>query len=291
MVRYGQITASTTMVLLRPGRRYSVAYDDASHLHGESTDEIAVSGDVNKKNPSQKVSMEKHTASHLDKRTYPCQYCHKKYNHMSNLWRHKILHTGNVRYPCEICGRRCRNTSTLKAHMKTHIGESPFACEICGKKFKREGNMNNHMKKHHGIRPLPCSICDRTFTQSANHEKHMLLHKSGRTFTYKICENGLIFRETLNTDTETHDETGDPPCTGESEINVGIEELLNCRVNEFDPPSDMESNDLRHQDVSEILERAILGHHSEDSCDEETRMKINSIIEDINKSYNEKYGN
>ncbi|KAJ8683772.1 hypothetical protein QAD02_019564 [Eretmocerus hayati] len=245
-----------------------------NEVHGESTDESTPSCNVQ---------------SHFDERAHPCQYCHKRFNHISNLRRHMLLHTGNSRYLCEICGKLCFELCVLKAHMRVHTGESPFACKICGKEFKQKNHMNTHRRVHSGTKPFSCSICNRGFGQSGNLKRHMLVHTPSEPFTCPIC--GKTFRkgQRVKTHMKTHIEIG-ASCREESETDHQDKQFLDCRVNGFNPPSETESNGLRRQDVSDILARAILGHRSEDSCDEETREMIKYIIEDINKSYQEKHG-
>ncbi|KAJ8683775.1 hypothetical protein QAD02_019567 [Eretmocerus hayati] len=264
---------------------------DINHVYGESADESTSSSNIHGGNPSQKISMENHSATHLNERAYPCQYCHKIFSRLANLRRHMKLHTGNIPYSCDICGRRCRDTSVLREHMRIHTGESPFTCGICGNNFKQQGQLITHTKTHRDMEPFPCSICDSKFKLPRELKRHMLIHMSSELLTCQICKKSLRSRKNLNTHMKIHSKIRTTPATGENEIDDVSEDFLLSHVNGFDPLAEMEMNELRHQDVSEILERALLGHHSEDSCDEETRMKINSIIEDINKSYKEKYGN
>ena len=52
------------------------------------------------------------------RRTYPCEYCHKRFNESSNLIKHRRIHTGHKPYRCKFCGKTFTQSSNLNVHRK-----------------------------------------------------------------------------------------------------------------------------------------------------------------------------
>lgn len=52
------------------------------------------------------------------RRTYPCEYCHKRFNESSNLIKHRRIHTGHKPYKCKFCGKTFTQSSNLNVHRK-----------------------------------------------------------------------------------------------------------------------------------------------------------------------------
>ena len=69
--------------------------------------------------------------------------------------RHEILHTKTERklYKCQYCERRFRHVSSKKKHeiMQTNTDKKPHKCQYCNKGFSQSGSRNQHEMIHTGI--------------------------------------------------------------------------------------------------------------------------------------------
>ena len=74
-------------------------------------------------------------------------------------------------YQCTYCGKRFISQSKLKIHEMIHTGERPFKCEICGKCFNQLVNLNKHLKYHDtihkGVKLFQCNTI---------HVRHLLVN-------------------------------------------------------------------------------------------------------------------
>ena len=94
------------------------------------------------------LSLEQHVYGHIvDRQTYPCPICSKKFRKMQPLKKHLQTCKGKKVYPCTECGKILSTEGRLKQHMVCHAKKN-FDCEMCFKSFARECDLKQHQKYH-----------------------------------------------------------------------------------------------------------------------------------------------
>jgi len=116
-------------------------------------------------------SLSTHRRSHMPSSSFPysCNYCPKRFPHVSLLQIHERVHTGEKPFQCNDCGQCFGSQSSLIKHNRnihTPEDQMPYKCNECGKTFSkaRRKVYFGHLKQHSGIKDHVCPLCNAAFS-------------------------------------------------------------------------------------------------------------------------------
>ena len=97
-----------------------------------------------------------------------CYTCGKGFTQKVSLQRHQASHSDERKHKCTLCpeGRFFKTKNDLSGHMNYHY-EPKHECKLCGKKFHRSSDLNTHMKIHFDP-TYSCLQCGKKFHTSRN---------------------------------------------------------------------------------------------------------------------------
>jgi len=87
---------------------------------------------------------------YIQKKSFTCEVCFKKFRTSSKLKSHQNIHTGEKPYICQVCSKGFTHNSSLQVHRRTQTGERPFTCEVCSNRFRTSSNLKSHQMIHTG---------------------------------------------------------------------------------------------------------------------------------------------
>jgi len=116
-------------------------------------------------------SLSTHRRSHMPASSFPysCNFCPKRFPHVSLLQIHERVHTGEKPFQCNDCGQCFGSQSSLIKHNRnihTPEDQMPYKCSECGKTFSkaRRKVYFGHLKQHSGIKDHICPLCNAAFS-------------------------------------------------------------------------------------------------------------------------------
>ncbi len=94
-----------------------------------------------------KGSLNAHMKLHFGVFKFWCDECKKGYNHRSNYQQHMAKHEGRT-FPCQFCTKRFQTEKSLTNHTMSHTGLYRHRCSYCQKGFATRHQWEMHEKKH-----------------------------------------------------------------------------------------------------------------------------------------------
>ncbi|GIY71083.1 uncharacterized protein CEXT_346412 [Caerostris extrusa] len=110
---------------------------------------------------------------------FPCSYCHKSFNSITDINRHMSFHADIRPFKCPYCSYCSRTNSQLKVHMMRHEGIKHYMCQICNYNGVTQSDLNRHLKtRTHLLRSRNvCACCGTGFhTRSLSDEHYKSCH-------------------------------------------------------------------------------------------------------------------
>ncbi|KAG8181332.1 hypothetical protein JTE90_017501 [Oedothorax gibbosus] len=114
---------------------------------------------------------------------FPCSYCHKSFNSITDINRHMSFHADIRPFKCPYCNYCSRTNSQLKVHMMRHEGIKHYMCQICNYNGVTQSDLNRHLKtRTHLLRSRNvCPCCGTGFhTRSLSDEHFKSCHLLGQ---------------------------------------------------------------------------------------------------------------
>jgi len=132
----------------------------------------------------------------LNKETFECAQCGKKFLYMKRLNAHQLKGSCNQGvYECSQCKIKLKNARSLQRHVK-NIHEKPrYQCVECSKLFPTNKTVQRHLKNHHAL--SLCNFCEKVFknknslrvhVQSCRKKKATLSQEAATNATNQIDE-------------------------------------------------------------------------------------------------------
>ena len=127
----------------------------AKVLEGKITNQITADKNINpklfcgkcNKSFATKQGHDRHMFSHQGKFKFWCDDCKKGFQNKNNYECHMAKHEGKT-FPCQYCTKRFAYEYRLKNHMSEHTHLFKFCCPICGLGFNSKSSLAEHEKKH-----------------------------------------------------------------------------------------------------------------------------------------------
>lgn len=158
--------------------------------------------------------LEDHKASHLNAKTFVCEYCGNTYSQKSYLVAHKrVIHriqkTAPKQHRCELCSKSFASEYSLRNHASLH--SQRFLCAQCGKEFATNHALKLHTRMHTGERPYQCKLCAKAFARSAALRVHELTHTGERPYVCDLCGQSFTQRSSMMVHRRKHPGSHPPP--------------------------------------------------------------------------------
>ena len=94
-----------------------------------------------------KQGYDRHIFSHQGKFQFWCDDCKKGFQNKNNYECHMAKHEGRT-FPCQYCPKRFSYEYRLKMHMSEHTHLFKFGCTMCGLGFNSKSLRDKHEKNH-----------------------------------------------------------------------------------------------------------------------------------------------
>jgi hypothetical protein len=104
----------------------------------------------------------------LERDTYKCDHCEKRYIKKCSLFYHLRQHLPD-KCVCLECGQISDSIEEYEAHKKQHDLQKHFNCSKCGDKFSRRQQYLYHLKRHNQYR---CVTCNESYASRVKAIKH-----------------------------------------------------------------------------------------------------------------------
>ncbi|XP_054712293.1 zinc finger protein 236-like [Uloborus diversus] len=134
--------------------------------------------------PSQNANALKLPDNFESRCLFPCSYCHKSFNSITDINRHMSFHADIRPFKCPYCSYCSRTNSQLKVHMMRHEGIKHYMCQICNYNGVTQSDLNRHLKtRTHLLRSRNvCACCGTGFhTRSLSDEHYKSCHLSANS--------------------------------------------------------------------------------------------------------------
>uniref|UniRef100_A0A182PN79 Uncharacterized protein n=1 Tax=Anopheles epiroticus TaxID=199890 RepID=A0A182PN79_9DIPT len=109
---------------------------------------------------------ERHLDGGIDRASYTCEHCKRKFSTAGQLTVHRQSHVTTV---CKLCGK----TVSMR-YLKKHVAliheavRNWYMCDLCGKNFSSSMVLDRHIKHHQGIETLLSVVCTPSSSGSAS---------------------------------------------------------------------------------------------------------------------------
>ncbi|XP_067205495.1 PR domain zinc finger protein 5-like isoform X2 [Linepithema humile] len=158
--------------------------------------------------------LEDHKASHLDTKSFICEYCGLTFSQKTYLIAHKrAIHekrkTAPKQHQCDLCDKNFVSEHILRKHVSLH--SQRFLCAQCGKEFATNHALKLHSRKHTGERPYQCKQCTKAFARSMALRVHELTHTGERPYVCDLCEQHFTQRSSMMVHRRRHPGNHPPP--------------------------------------------------------------------------------
>ena len=117
-----------------------------------------------------KQGFDRHMFSHQGKFKFWCDDCKKGFQNKNNYECHMAKHEGKT-FPCQYCTKRFTYEYRLKNHMSEHTNLFKFACALCGQGFNSKTVLDEHQNKHTGL-SFKCRQCQKEFFSLSKRDGH-----------------------------------------------------------------------------------------------------------------------
>ncbi|CAL4060198.1 unnamed protein product, partial [Meganyctiphanes norvegica] len=192
------------------------------------------------------LNFEKHLQNQINRKTYQCTHCNKKFDLEGILVEHMIMLIGEKPYQCSYCEKYFSKKNNLEKHQTLHIQEKPFKCIHCCKKvsqvtrlvqnhsltqksflvkniktnpekkiyqcihcekvFEFETWLRRHLETHTEQKPYQCSQCEKNFKSKQILMRHVQIHTGVKQHQCSQCNKAFPRKSELNNHLRTHTE-------------------------------------------------------------------------------------
>lgn len=140
----------------------------------------------------------------VDKETYDCNDCSKKFKYEDQIIQHNMKHHRErcseeiiKSFTCPFCFLVCIRRNQLKFHIKDVHMDKRFQCKACFQEFSREKALRYHMDSVHGKLPVElrfevCETCKAPFASKLLLKTHVQ-----EQHTVRLAENVMIGNEQI----------------------------------------------------------------------------------------------
>ncbi|KAH6713995.1 hypothetical protein BKA61DRAFT_735557 [Leptodontidium sp. MPI-SDFR-AT-0119] len=115
----------------------------------------------------------------LDKHTFTCQLCEKKFDSEKSLKKHK---TENHRNTCKTCQKVLHSEEGLKTHI---LQKHSSGCSVCNLKFETNNDLSSHNSATHVNR---CELCATPFARKDKESKRHEFHRIKCSMCFQSSE-------------------------------------------------------------------------------------------------------
>ena len=129
--------------------------------------------------------------------THLCNYCGRKFLHLSQLNAHSKLHDKQLKCGHPGCRMVFRYQSELRNHMQTHTLERKHLCDECGYAGKTRHQLRRHARQHSSEKRYRCEHCSYRTTLVANLRRHERVHNGSKPYHCPYCEYACNTQENL----------------------------------------------------------------------------------------------
>ncbi len=148
----------------QPGQRTT-----AEHRQYTNTTEANFCSKCNKSFSSHS-GFDRHMLSHEGKFKFWCDECKKGFQAKNAYDQHIARHQGKT-YPCQWCNKRFNYEYSLRYHMSQHTGKYLYNCSRCELGFNLKKDLEEHENKHEGV-SFKCRSCQKDFFVLSKRDLH-----------------------------------------------------------------------------------------------------------------------
>ncbi|VVC97426.1 unnamed protein product [Leptidea sinapis] len=147
-----------------------------------------------------KLSLLRHIKKHEETSQvkFLCDTCKREFQHQAHLDNHILkVHTGDKGYNCNFCEKKFRTLKALNVHEDGHKIEKKYQCHMCNKSFIMLSSLNDHIRTHTGEKPHLCFTCGKGFSQKNNLDQHIRRHLGMKPFKCENCDKSFVSKGEL----------------------------------------------------------------------------------------------
>ena len=150
---------------------------------------------------SVRYDLNHHMKTHIQMKSYQCDFCTKSYRNSGNLKRHiRDFHEKIKSYKCTTCSKSFAQESSLNTHNQMiHQNSTIFQCDICEKCFRHVVNLKQHViATHDRISTQECHICKKRFSWNGNLQRHIkYIHNKNQAQIYpcQVCGKEFVSKQ------------------------------------------------------------------------------------------------